>query len=154
MLLAEVFLPGLIIGAFGAISLTIAIALSYQAYGFQTGTLMLSVVVIVSLLGFMGGLNYFPQSFMGRKLTLTTSIKGPTDKPDYTNLLGKTGKALTHLRPAGTVSINGKRVDVVSEGEVIALDELIKVIQVEGTKVVVRKQPKTILSSYHEKDSA
>ncbi|MDR4496923.1 MAG: hypothetical protein MRK02_03215 [Candidatus Scalindua sp.] len=35
-------------------------------------------------------------------------------------LLSAEGVAVTTLRPSGTASINGKRVDVISEGEMIS----------------------------------
>ena len=38
---------------------------------------------------------------------------------DYQRYLGKTGKALTLLRPAGSALIDGERVDVVTNGSFI-----------------------------------
>lgn len=53
--------------------------------------------------------------------------------------LGKTGEAITDLRPAGTAKIEGKRVDVVSRGEYINKGSLIRVTAVDGNRVVVRE---------------
>ena len=52
--------------------------------------------------------------------------------------LGKTGRATSPLRPAGTADIDGTRVDVVYDGEHIDARELIKVTRVDGNRVVVR----------------
>ena len=52
-------------------------------------------------------------------------------------LEGKEGVAHSTLRPAGTALIDGVRVDVVSRGEMIAVRTRIKVIAVEGNRVVV-----------------
>ncbi len=52
-------------------------------------------------------------------------------------MIGKTGIAFTTLRPGGTAEIDGKRVDVVADSEYIDKDVKIKVLRVEGIKVVV-----------------
>lgn len=60
-------------------------------------------------------------------------------KQEYVNYLGKTGTALTLLRPAGSALIDGEKVDVVTDGSFIAKDSKIIVISVEGTRIIVRK---------------
>jgi membrane-bound serine protease (ClpP class) len=57
------------------------------------------------------------------------------EKPE---LLNQTGSALTNLRPAGTAIINDRRVDVVTEGAMIERGTPVKVVAVEGMRVVVR----------------
>ena len=54
-------------------------------------------------------------------------------------LLGQKGKSYTVLHPSGTAIINGKRVDVVTDGEYIDKNEEVEVIAVNGISVVVRK---------------
>lgn len=58
-------------------------------------------------------------------------------------LVGKTGKALTDLRPSGTAEIDGKRVDVVTDSEFIEKGSSIEVVEVEGIRVVVKEIKKT-----------
>ena len=55
------------------------------------------------------------------------------------NYVGKTGHALTLLRPAGMAIIDGSRVDVVTEGNFISKDTPVKVVKVEGMKVIVQE---------------
>lgn len=57
-------------------------------------------------------------------------------------IIGKEGVALTTLRPAGMARIDGKRIDVVTEGDYIEKGEKIIVIRSEGIKVVVVKAGK------------
>jgi membrane-bound ClpP family serine protease len=68
-----------------------------------------------------------------------TSDKGFTSNPNKTNYLGKQGEALTPLRPAGTAQIDGQRIDVVTDGSFISSGKPVEVVQVEGTRVVVRE---------------
>ena len=48
------------------------------------------------------------------------------------------GIALTTLRPAGSAEFNGQKYDVVADWEYIPKGNKIKVIRVEGIKVVVK----------------
>ena len=47
---------------------------------------------------------------------------------------------MTPLRPAGTATIQGERIDVVSEGSFINANQRVKVVKVEGMRVVVREE--------------
>ena len=60
-------------------------------------------------------------------------------KEDYSEHLGQTGVALTALRPAGTAMIENKRLDVVSVGDFIDADMPVRIVGVEGSKVIVEE---------------
>lgn len=63
--------------------------------------------------------------------------KGYIGTQDFHGYLGKEGVALTVLRPAGSAEFNGTRIDVVSEGPFINSGTPVKVVKVEGPRVVV-----------------
>ena len=54
-------------------------------------------------------------------------------------LIGKKGIAVTPLRPSGIVEVNGKKLNVITVGEYIESNARIKIINVEGNKIVVKK---------------
>jgi membrane-bound serine protease (ClpP class) len=54
------------------------------------------------------------------------------------DLVGQEGMAITDLRPAGTATIAGERVDVVTEGEFVAQGSPVRVLRSEGYRHVVR----------------
>lgn len=60
----------------------------------------------------------------------------PTEAREF--LVGKEGVSVTPLRPAGTILIDGERVDVVTEGEFVPTDTAVTVIHVEGARIVVK----------------
>lgn len=64
-------------------------------------------------------------------------------KPHYEEYLGRVGVSLTQLRPAGTGNFAGVHLDVVTEGGFIGPGMDIKVIAVEGTRIVVRENRQT-----------
>ena len=53
------------------------------------------------------------------------------------HMLGQTGKTTTKLMPAGKASIDGRIVDVISDGEAIAAGTRIRVEEVLGNRIVV-----------------
>jgi membrane-bound serine protease (ClpP class) len=66
---------------------------------------------------------------------------GYASPPEQDRLqLGRTGTALSPLRPAGVADIDGARVDVVSDGGFIEAGVEIEVTRVDGNRVVVRER--------------
>ena len=59
--------------------------------------------------------------------------------PELKTLVGKSGTAITPLRPAGVALIDGHRVDIVTRGEFVETETEVEVILVEGNRVVVRR---------------
>ena len=57
--------------------------------------------------------------------------------PDQSSLLGKEGEAFTVLRPSGKARIDGETVDVVSAGRYLQPGDPVRVVHVEGARVVV-----------------
>jgi len=76
-------------------------------------------------------------------------LNAPSDSADATlalpgavaaaELLGAIGTTNTALRPAGVVRIGDKFVDVVSDGDFIPAGTRVQVIQVAGTRIVVKE---------------
>ena len=64
---------------------------------------------------------------------------GYTSVIDKSKFLGAVGVCVTDLRPAGTVMIDGEPVDVVSEGGFVKQGSSVKVINVDGSRVMVRQ---------------
>jgi len=56
-------------------------------------------------------------------------------------LVGQLGRALTPLRPSGMVDFDGRRLDGLSEGELIPSGALIRAVRVRGGQLVVRMAP-------------
>lgn len=131
----EVLLPGLVLGACALLSMIASVVVAYMNTDY--GNIFL-VITLVSLAVFTIGFVYwFPNSFMGEKLTSTSAV-GDLGI-DLSELVNQTGSAYTNLRPSGKAIIGDQRVDVVTEGTMIDKDTPIQVIAVEGNRVVVRE---------------
>ncbi len=138
MIAAEVFVPGLILGALGALCLITSVILCYVAYGPLVGTMAFAGLGVATLTGFLIWLKIFPHTPIGSRMMLRKSLPGNNAIPSE-RLVGALGVAITPLRPAGTARIGEKRVDVVAESGLIEPGESVKVVLQEGMRVVVRR---------------
>ena len=64
---------------------------------------------------------------------------GYTSVTDKSRFLGAIGVCVTDLRPAGTITVDGEPVDVVTEGNFVKQGDKVKVINVDGSRVLVRQ---------------
>ncbi|MCS7062862.1 MAG: serine protease [Methylacidiphilales bacterium] len=108
----------------------------FQAFGLTT----LAVLLIA---------RYFPKRILFQNLERATfsgagydqgaseKIKGMGEKQP--SLLGMTGQAITPLRPAGVAVFDGQRKDVITQGDFIEKGSSVRVVAVEGTKLIVTK---------------
>jgi membrane-bound serine protease (ClpP class) len=138
---AEFFVPGGIIGfiGFGAILLSFFIAtddIAYMAFSLVVALLVAVTAAIIFVKVFGKRMNIFKKLIL-RDSTNTES--GYVSNRNRLELIGKTGIALTSMRPSGTALIDDERIDVVTEGMYIAKDQKIKIVKVEGSRVVVRE---------------
>lgn len=146
--LAELFLPGGICGAISVITLLVASGFIYAEYGFVIGTWCLVAILVVIAIGFYIGIKIFPKTPLGQQVLHTSDASDAHAYDDSLHeLIGKTGTALTVLRPSGMALVDGKRRNVVTDGDMIPKDAPIKVIAVQGNRVVVEacQEPKVNL---------
>jgi membrane-bound serine protease (ClpP class) len=136
LLFAEVaIIPGFGIAGISAIVFILAGgATAWVRYGpvWGMGSLILAGGLAIGIIVIA------PRTRAGKGLVLRTAITSQhSGDSDYASLEGKAGVALTPLRPAGAADIGGRRVDVVTDGQFIDSGRKIKVVMVEGARVVV-----------------
>ncbi|MGW8023138.1 NfeD family protein [Staphylococcus xylosus] len=69
----------------------------------------------------------------------TNTEAGYTSHEDRSHLVGQTATTSTDLRPAGIITYNNERIDAVSDGSFILRNKQVTILEVEGTRVVVRE---------------
>ena len=69
----------------------------------------------------------------------TATEDGYVSSVNRLELVGLEGNSLTALRPSGLVELNDETIDVVSDGTFVDKGKKVKVIRVEGVRVVVRE---------------
>lgn len=141
LLLIEVVVPGFgIFGGLGIVSVLSGIVMA--AYDTAYGSLSLGIAIVVTFIVSFIIIKYFGHRGVWNKFILRDQQKnaeGYTASKDLAHWLDQEGVAITPLRPSGTAQISDRLVDVVTEGSFIEKGRRIKVVRVEGTRVVVRE---------------
>ena len=139
----EVFVPsGGVIGFLSIASVLSAIALAfYRGAWYGLSFLGAAVIALPALL--LVALRYWPETTMGRRFLLEV----PTSEdvlPDHEerrllkSLVGRIGEARSLMLPSGVVLIDGRNFDALSEGMAIEKGQWVQVVEVRGTRIVVR----------------
>lgn len=142
LIMIEVFfIPGFgVTGAGGLLAIFVSLFLfipdQTTALRIIVAVLILSTVGIGILIKVFGGSNLWKRISLDKSETVE---EGYVSRAEDEDLSGKEGRALTPLRPSGVAEIDGRRVDVVSQGDFIDKNEKIKVLSSQGSRVVVEK---------------
>lgn len=149
LILLEIFvipgfgLPGItgIILIFASIFLSLIGSRPFINYEtISMAIVQLSGALVAALILVFVMAKYLPKTSAFSRLVLSQSEKaeeGFVSYPSNKELIGKEGIAYTTLRPGGTVEIDGRRIDVIADAEYIDKGTKIRVLRVEGIKVVV-----------------
>lgn len=139
LILAEFIVPGMVCGVLGTTLVIASVVLGCYTYPEYS-----AMIVIGELLGvFVSvvlGMYMMARTRAARRLVLGTSQQqdaGWVASESDMSLMGAEGMAYTKLRPAGTIVVNGKRIDAVSNGGFIDKGARIHVLEVHGSRVVV-----------------
>ena len=140
LVLAEFIVPGAVLGILGGILFVSSCVIAYMKTDYGLWITLAEIVGMV--LCVLSGMYLIGNTRFGKIMVLDDQQNAdegwvaPSEDPD---LVGTLGKVYSALRPAGAIVVNGRRIDAVSDGTFIAKGEAIRVIEVEGNRVVVEK---------------
>ncbi|MFO0279309.1 MAG: NfeD family protein, partial [Planctomycetota bacterium] len=141
LLVAEVvFVSFGVIATAAAIALLSAIFVAFQhSIGF--GVTIVAFEAVASPVVLSLAFKLLPKTRFGKALILS-GPQAPTtaEDPALRALVGKAGDAVSPLRPAGFARIDGKRIDVVTRGEMLDTGCPVVVLDVAGNRVVVARK--------------
>ncbi|UCE06316.1 MAG: nodulation protein NfeD, partial [bacterium] len=88
-------------------------------------------------------IKFVPKTKAFQKLVLDTSEtkqEGFRSTPEtYEQFVGAEGVALSALRPSGIGIFKDQRLNIIAEGEFIDANNPVKIVKVEGYRIIVRK---------------
>lgn len=138
LLLIEFVVPGFgIFGVSGMVCLTVGGFYVLGGNAWAVLVLLAVLVLVITLLCV-----YLPKESKYNPFVLWTRQKnseGYTGGKNWSMLVGKRGTSLTTLRPAGTILVDGKRLDVSSQGDYIEKSAPVIIVRVEGSKIFVEQ---------------
>nr|WP_245153877.1 NfeD family protein [Jeotgalibacillus proteolyticus] len=141
LIIAEFFVPGGILGALGLVAIIASILLAGNSIVYMG--IALAIALLVAVIGMV-----IMVKFLGKNLHLlkkiilsdsTSTESGYVSNVNRVELIGITGITRTPLRPSGTIVIGDERIDAVTEGGYIDKNKQVKVVKVEGSRIVVRE---------------
>lgn len=134
------FVPGLnVLGIVGAFFILFAVGHAFSENGIQGGTVM----IVGAALAVTGSIYFLKQSGAWERFVLKANLKKDAAtsarEGDYrSKYLGKTGVAVSPLRPTGIVEIDGDRIEVSTEGEFISSGSAVRVVAMDRRRFFVR----------------
>ena len=139
LVILEAFIPGFgVAGISGAVLEMVALWCTWRLHG--VGTALIGLVAVLVLIGLAIFLSY--RSAMKGRLSKSPLVLKATEKTakaaDTAEWAGKSGVAVTALRPMGEAEIAGTRLNVTSAGEFIAKGTEVTVTGTENGKLTVR----------------
>lgn len=140
---AELFVPGGVLGVIGVFLLILATVTGYLAFP-EYGPHVALAILLLTVLSMVAWIKFFPRSRFGRKLTVSTDLRDSSaTERNVESLIGQSGETVSPLRPGGFALFGDRRVDVVTQGEMIDKGERVTVVDVEGNRIVVQKHAGT-----------
>jgi membrane-bound serine protease (ClpP class) len=141
LILIELFVPGF--GFWGISGISCILVSLFLTLGSDAAALsLIAISLVVAIIVFLLIIKFLPSSQLWAKMILKdseTKQDGFSSSYDYSNYVGKEGIVLTLLRPAGLVDIDGVQLDVVSEGQYIEPGIRVKVVSVNGSRILVKR---------------
>lgn len=137
--IAELVLPGGILGVIGAICLLGAVVATFITHGATAGTIALAAVVAIGLLSLRIWMRFFHRLPFTKQLVLNETVGVDEQVSMRASLVGRTGISLTELMPSGRADIGGEKLDVMAEGAAIRRGATIVVVETRGPSVMVRE---------------
>lgn len=143
LLIVEMFTPGFgVAGVTGFILLAASIVLQYAYGDTRVATYIFAIVLLIIVLALLWFIRSFQRGKLSRSFLVLNDSISATSTPGVaaakTEYIGKTGVAVTPLRPAGIADIGGERLDVMTAGAFIEKDSEIVVVNAEGMHILVR----------------
>ena len=140
LIIVEAFIPGFgVAGICGVVLEIVALRCCWVLHGIVPA--LLALVGVLALIGVAVFLSY--RSAMNGRLSKSHLVLKDTektaaeDKPDW---IGMEGVAVTALRPAGQIEIDGKRLNAASTGDFVEKGSAVLATGMEGDHCVIKRK--------------
>jgi len=130
------FLPGTtLFGIVGGIILVGGIYLGFSEHGAKTGSIILGITTLVSIILLYAGF----KTYSSGKMALKDVIDSKASSLEHGLAeVGDDGLTVSYLRPNGKALIKGNKVEVYSQGEYIEANQPVKVVKIAENKIFVK----------------
>ena len=135
LLMAEALIPGFgIFGITGGACLLASTVMAGIKYGFGVFLVMVAAFIVL-LLFFISFANRKKDKFVLKDVLNTKDF----DESVLQDMEGKQGITITTVQPYGKMEVEGKQIDICSEGGYIEKNKMVQIVQIKGKSVVVKE---------------
>lgn len=138
-IVAEVIVPGGILGGVGALFMFGGCVLAFTRYDVGGGLIAVGAALLITIIALTLEFKLLPKTKLGRRAFLEKEISGSSSiyGVETRELVGKAAEALTLLSPSGYVRIDGKRYEAFSQSGQIDAGTELRVVGSDNFRLIV-----------------
>lgn len=145
LLVAEVLVPGGVLGTLGGLMMFGGCVFAFVDYGVGWGIVAVVAALLLGLTAFYLELVVLPRTRVGKRAFLTAEVTGVSsalDPQDARKLAGQSATAVTMLSPSGYVLVSGRRYEAFCQSGQAPAGAVLEVIGADNFRLIV-SQPAT-----------
>lgn len=136
----EIFLPGGLMVAGGAILILVAGYLAGDSYGLLAGGLTVISSAMLAICLFFVELRLLRSTSFGKQIRHESRIEAVSNRPHADeSVVGEKGRALTTMNPTGKITVGERPYEAVSMSGLIEKGTPIEVVHVDRLKITVKR---------------
>lgn len=139
LLAIEVFVPGMIVGIIGGLSILAGVVTAFNLYGSGGG--MIALLCGGLLLGVTLYIEFIvlPKTKLAKALSMQTTVEGTSQAAvaDLSAVLDQQGETVTPLSPSGYINVRGRRYEAFSQSGYLAKGVTVRVTGLDNFRLIV-----------------
>lgn len=143
IVIVEMFLPsGGVLAVIATSAVVASIVMAFR-HSSEAGVGFMAIAVLGTPLLLALGFKIWPRTPLGRRILLDVPtgddvLPDPGMRKQLRELVGRIGTVKSLMLPGGPVMVEGVSYDALSEGTAVQPGQRVKVIEIRGTRIVVR----------------
>jgi membrane-bound ClpP family serine protease len=126
-----------------ALSILSGIIMAFNERGALVGMIFVAITVVSIPIMLIAGFKILPHTPIGRQLisespTSDEVISDTATRRNMREMIGWIGRSTSPMLPSGSIEVEGLTLDAVSQGMAIDANMPVKIIDVQGTRIIVR----------------
>ncbi|MBR4081982.1 MAG: hypothetical protein IKK21_09390 [Clostridia bacterium] len=143
LLVLEAFMPGFgLPGISGIILEVIAVVMTWFNLGPMAALGITLIILSIIAIAISISLRSATKGKLSRSQIILNDVEsaeaGYRSSVDMNIFLGREGTATTVLRPTGMADFDGVKLNVMSEGEFVPAGTKVQIVQVEGSRIIIK----------------
>ena len=143
LILAEVIVPGGILGTIGGLMMFAGCVLAFIDYGSLGGLVAVAVALFLGGAALYLEFRYLPKTKIGKRAFLHAEIEGVSAAfgKEALDLVGKSAEAVTLLSPSGYILVDGHRYEAFCQSGQAPVGSFLEIIGADNFRLIVTPRP-------------